>query len=1550
MKLMPSGRICLSILLSVAMFIPFSQPGNARSRSTDARINALQTAFPEQIEAERRGWEKLSPDLRARLEAHGPAEANTLLLDEAAAEPLLVSALTQPGLDAQVYFSRSVRSRVVGGFQWITGHIQVKELGKLASLPGVAGIISTDTYETTEAPELDELRFHRAMLSNEETRALLLKGEVDVLRQRVDQREAVIQARLAEVNADQKENPAAGSLPGLNPTAANTTLREIHDVKRAHALGYEGAGVVVGVVDSGVDFANPDLQGTQALIKGGPYAGWPFSYDTISGVMYAMNAAETVGPDNYWRRAGWTQYAHTLPVQDPTCEAATCMASLVLVSDGVSAEFRWPNTSKSGKYYYTVHPDLSLAYKAYYREINYPEGWLLPPPVIVVDETQAGVYDAVYIDTNYNHTLEPSERVSRAQPLSGSDVTEDGTWDMSGGMLGWISDGTHHPPGVSVLYPEVGNRPPPAAGRLLVFINDADGHGTSCASEIAGQGKITDPTAEGPANPRFAGGQSAGGVGGEVISSMAPSAKIAAFQNGANLPFDSWTLAVLGMDGISGSGDEVQILSNSWGDSRTIEDGWDPVSRFAQRISYEIAPEISILVATGNGGPGYGTVTAPNGGSIIDVGASTAYGAVRGFEDVNPSQFLYGDIQPWSNRGPGGLGDIAPDVAAVGAWGTGAVPLNRILGSGQTAYDVFGGTSMSTPVAAGTLALVYQAYLEKYGSWPDADQAREFLLAGARDLSSDVFTQGAGNVRAARSIEVATGRAPTVSPVQWQVGDYHDKQYPAFPSVTYAGETSTQSFYITNPATEEAVLTARGTIFQNVGDQTFSFAYSNPPPESERTLPIFLKDLTPLIDQYEPDMIRAQVVFPYSTFDMDEDAYADSWWDVALYDWKDTNQNGRLWTDKNRDGRVNDDEIEIDPTTGLYEYNRFSYASPQGDAIEASLGGVSLGQRHDGVFLGLRCQFCGHSTTLQVRVTFYQKIDWPWLNVSLPSDRIAPAGESTLDASLTVPPDALPGAYEGAIELVANGEQFTIPVVAHVAARGETFRFGGQSALETPYDNSHIFGGFNWQWRYESGDWRFFYFDIPEGASGPGKAMLVDTRWNSGKTDIDTWILGPEADADNPAFYGPQGMQLTGGSEDSYTLSGQFLWKTNSQGAREIVRAPVKEGLGIVAMHNVLNGGTQLAEGFSGKAFQVAVEPGEVVIPAVPDAEALPLLSGSASVTLETTGDIEEGVQIYAYGMDAPVDLSDQPITQNTSYNICSASWFYRKELQGLEINHGGLLEITTTAEDPNLDIDVFLFQDDGDDTWMCGRETPKASSMNAGAEESIKVKFPEDGHYWILVHGYDVPGGKGKFDINIRAIDGTDLTLQNMPLGPILAGRPATFTVNYQGAYPTDTPQTLEGLLMIGTPSDLAMLEIPIHARPEILLYPEPALTADPLFIRQSPSTLRLVFRNLGTLAETVTARIDLPAGLEYQPGTADGPGADPVYDPVARALIWTGPAAEGEQVEITFKVTAQPGFRPGKIEIPARVTGHTSGQVWQVRAPVWLNLYGVLFPQIQH
>jgi len=1555
--------VVLTMIVSMAAVTVSASPAPARPETAPAapaqqfpspEPEVAKPPLEEQPPAQGEGksdeaLSKLAPELRSIARARSP-------------ELVLVTVLMQAGTKVEPYFQRVVVRKPIGGLQWATGEIRGANLLKLASLSGVISVVSFQSYAPVPAPNDDfrggigyrppSLKLERGegVQVKEALRRLTAGMTPEQVREKL-RTDPAFRAKVGEILGRLlPERPALPEKPSLPPQGgiqpATIKVRDVHGAPAAWTKGYTGTGVIAAVVDTGVDFAHPDLQGTQARVPSGPYAGWPYSYDTISGLFYAFGYP-TIGPDTYWDVVGDTYYAHTLPVVNPTCNGITCTAYLNL--NNVILPFVWPDTSQSGQYYYTVHPDYPLLRAGFYLGLGYAATDIAPAAVIVADEATAGVYDTVYVDADFDQDLTNNKPMRKGDELAGVDLYDaagnlgtDGIWDLSAGMLAWIADGTNPPPGTNVLFDGV---PVPRAGRLLAFISDDDSHGTNCAGDIAAQGVITDPEWIGPINFIFGGAANYGGVGGPVLSGMAPGAKIAAFQHGFWLPFDSWTLAALGFDGVPNSGDEAQISSNSWGASATINDGWDATSRFAHWLNRNFAPNLAFLVATGNGGHGYGTVTEPTGGSIIDVGASTMYGTLVYFEFIlDETMLTYGDVQPWSNRGPTTLGDVSPDVVAVGAWGTGANPLNiygAIFGdnfgfwTGQAAYDSFGGTSMATPIAAGNLALVYQAFKAKNGRWPTWQEAKAILLNGAQDLGYDVLTQGSGNVNADRATDIAAGLnyGFWAEPAQWVAGSYRGTDYPAFPAILHPGQSDSQTFTLHNTYTDTFTVNITDTVLARVAEVTFTLSFPSfgAPPF---TRPTWITDITDLITTYDPDLIRAQVVFPYSVFDTDYDYSYDDRWRVYFYGWKDLNGDGDLWTDTNGNGLVDAGEIDA------YEYNRFTYGYPTGTYLEASLGKDSYSRwldpaqtDGDGIFFGVQRRTGTEAVTLQVRITFYKKADWGWLTTSASSVDLPASGDATFNATLSVPADAKPGVYEGAIEVSHASHKTVIPVVVHVAANSPTFSFGASSLDEligdTPYDNGHLFGGFDWTWRYEAGDWKLYYFDLPEGTAGPGKAMVVDTQWITVPTDVDTWIYGAVPDfysTSDPAFFGPQSVEQVGGSNNTHTSAGVFRFDTATGGPREVVAGEIRDGLGFIALHNVLYAGTQFGEPIVGQAYQVQASPAPVVITTSRVVNVSPLRFGDSWVQSFTTAHtLTEGLGVLTFGLSQPQSWEDVNLPSGPT--LCD--WFY-----AFSVANGGLIE--ATAWSTNIaDIDLYLYKG----------TTVIASSTTPTAWEQVRVKRPADGtDYKVCVDNWS--GTPGTFNLVLRVIQGTDLVVSGVPTGTINANTPVTFTVTFTKTAAPGT--TWEGLLYLGPAVAPTAIEIPVTVH---IITPTVLLTVDKAASTEWASagdvfTYTITVRNLGSDREYVSVVDPLPAMVEFVPGSQTATKGTAFLDLLAREMRWTDWVNGGETVTITFQVRAQTGR--GWAENTVYVNGQVSAQSVEATARTFINPYRLFLPLV--
>ena len=170
------------------------------------------------------------------------------------------------------------------------------------------------------------------------------------------------------------------------------------------------------------------------------------------------------------------------------------------------------------------------------------------------------------------------------------------------------------------------------------------------------------------------------------------------------------------------------------------------------------------MAAAGNNGRGpgggtqYGGVTAPgNAPWVLTVGASSHMGTEDRADDT---------IAAFSSRGPGGIDYGAkPDIVAPGVGIESltdpasrlyaASGSNLLTGTVSTAYFPYvslSGTSMSAPVAAGTVALMLQA---NPALTPNAVKA-VLQYTAERRQGFDTLTQGSGFLNARGAVELSS--------------------------------------------------------------------------------------------------------------------------------------------------------------------------------------------------------------------------------------------------------------------------------------------------------------------------------------------------------------------------------------------------------------------------------------------------------------------------------------------------------------------------------------------------------------------------------------------------------------------------------------------------------------------------------------------------------------------------------------------------------------------------------------------------------------------------
>jgi putative cell wall-binding protein len=1201
---------------------------------------------------------------------------------------------------------------------------------------------------------------------------------------------------------------SAGSTSGADPgskfAAGWFDVRGDHLSANAWAKGHTGKGVRVAVVDEGVDFGHPDLQGTEAtvpVVAGPAYAGWPMAYDPYSYTLLAYD--QNYGTDYVSSGQSWF-----------SATGATVGVGSAVSFDGATYDTSSLATdlvSKSGTYHIGYLNDANIG--AFSLVTGYTK-----PAVLVSDPNAAGVYDTVFVDLDFNRDFgddKPCTKGLGDAPISYLDFWNsaanapgpDGYADVSGGMVYWIADGQHAPPGYEAAFGSLVTTP--GAGTMVAFMGAMDlsaDHGTLCASNVSAQGVINGPgldsggTSSTVGYPSFK--QTPQGMvqgGGKDVGLVAIGDMYNNFTSSAML---SWDFAAYGPDGVANSGDEVQVVSNSFGTSDEYNDEWDLMSRYMVAlnqglevpgadppISMPAAVHTTFLVSTGNGAPGYGTVTPPRPTTGIGVGASTQYGST-GYpvDSIDATdQITYGDVAPFSNRGPSGMGHTGVDIVADGSLASGDEPLN-LVGDGWIAWVNWAGTSRSCPVASGNLALAYQAYADAHsGAWPTYVQAKQFLMNGAIDCNYDTFVQGAGRVDAERTADLAAGAAGvSVDPPAWTPGDWQGTKYPAYASVLSPGETDTTTLTVTNNASTTTTVSVTGEMYQRTKTETFTVTL-DPARESPYTFgrPDYLREVTGDIPS-GTDLAVFRVRTPLAQIDpsgaIGTSGAAINGLRVLAYDWKDVNHDGKLWTDANHNGFVNDGEIEPN------EYMRFTYANNDGPTTEVRVQ-TPLARMHTGVWFGLQhSQRLGNPLTVTVEMSCWKRAASDMLTVgtAMPVS-LSAHGSSTVAVSARAP--SAIGVYEGQFRVSTAATTTVVPVTVNVAAAGATFSFGGTADTTTSLmPDGALFGDQDWSWRPESGDGRFFMTDVPSSTPLPaGSKWVVHTSWDTTPTDIDTLLYGPadtifHADSAFNAFAGSNDLVSTGGSANTNVGAGLWLFNTATGGPDEWVTGDLNPGLNQIFLHQVISDGASVATTFSGETGVMSIDPSQT-------GATTRAVSGSVGIDL-STGLAMTGFGGRGWGM-TPVFDRIEAITQN-------GTWTH-----DFPVADCGYIDLKTFND--TSDIDLYLRRyDTASSMWVL-----VASSAGATGNEAIKVVSPADGLYRAEVDGFSVTGGQDTFRVRLADPQGNGLGVSVTPTGTISAGTTMAATADWTVPRGTvdERDATFEGVAGFGPGSAKQLL-----------------------------------------------------------------------------------------------------------------------------------------------
>jgi len=254
--------------------------------------------------------------------------------------------------------------------------------------------------------------------------------------------------------------------------------------------------------------------------------------------------------------------------------------------------------------------------------------------------------------------------------------------------------------------------------------DDLNGHGTHTTGSVAGNGSKSS-------------GQYKG---------MAPEANIISQGLGddaGSKTIDFSSLTQIFQDAYN---NDARIHSNSWGSD--VGGDYTSLSQETDQFAWD-NKDFVIVFAAGNVA-NFGINSPGTAKNAITVGASENYRPSFGTSADNISE-----IASFSSIGPTDDNRIKPDVVAPGTY---IASTKSSLTAGTGDYVYMNGTSMATPLTAGTVALIRQYYVDNEFISPSSALLKATLINGAANLSLPSSAQGWGRVDIERSLFPASPR------------------------------------------------------------------------------------------------------------------------------------------------------------------------------------------------------------------------------------------------------------------------------------------------------------------------------------------------------------------------------------------------------------------------------------------------------------------------------------------------------------------------------------------------------------------------------------------------------------------------------------------------------------------------------------------------------------------------------------------------------------------------------------------------------------------------
>jgi len=783
-------------------------------------------------------------------------------------------------------------------------------------------------------------------------------------------------------------------------------------------------------------------------------------------------------------------------------------------------------------------------------------------------------------------------------------------------------------------------------GRFFGVMNDPFAHGTSSASVIASKGIMEYDIYNN--TKKFS------------IKGIAPDVKILpvkALWFGDTVYAWLWTA---GFDNEENSwiytgGPRADIISNSWGISNFPNTGYAPGLDILSLILnalvtpgsiHENYTGVTIVSSAGNSGHGYGTIGTPGISSFgLSVGAVTnndfvGYGSFKDKPRFGNTTDHSDHVVDFSSRGPGIIGDPKPDLMSIGAYGfVPTLVTKSSVDSDNEPFRLFGGTSMSAPIVAGSAALVAESLNEKEIEY-DPFKIRNILMSTADDIKNDSMTQGTGLVNALNAVRAVHGHGgkfivhndATFSNIKEVIDTplhsfnsssigidkfgISDNTFPMtswFGGRLHPGENTTTEFTIENPTNKTLDITINPITLKLIEKAELKgiteVQLQDPILNKSKTYrPNYVKltdlptDISPqpncfVADDYcvqdlaksnqtntiptDASLMVLNLRFPFDTFmNQTDTVYADDMKisSLYIYDWK----------DKNDDTEISSDELSLvnrGGSWGTVQEIRISDPSEKFDN-EPVVGIYPVPERYSYWYGNTNKNSTSMDYTLSASY-FGNKL---WDDVSVNSQKILipPKNSSKVTAVLSVPADMQTGVYQGFMNFEGEHQEVNVPISVGVL---ETVDDKNKlnviigSSRDILYGSGYVKGAFDMTGRYMAGDWRQYYFDIQDNTIN---AATIDLEWQNGDTNFTVFMVDPQGkivQTNFPSgvfghFWGWPTTDWLGTSP--FSAGGGFFPVKNKDSTSTVLYAPINQtGTYTLLVHSTLFGGESTTEPLS---------------------------------------------------------------------------------------------------------------------------------------------------------------------------------------------------------------------------------------------------------------------------------------------------------------------------------------------------------------------------------